>query len=150
VTKKISANQIIPLIAFMLGAVYVLAGIRKYGFWDDINGPRSGFFPVIAGSVMMLAGIFAFVQSFKDKKATYRLEDFTIALAVVVAIAVSYLIGLVPAMLLMVFLWLKFYEKVNLKSSLIVTAVISVIVIGVFVLWLGVAFPWGLFQYLIY
>ncbi|MDR0623858.1 MAG: tripartite tricarboxylate transporter TctB family protein [Treponema sp.] len=143
-TKKISVNQLIPVVAFMLGIIYVAAGMKKYGFWDEINGPRPGFFPVIAGSVMIFGSLIAFFQSFKEKKPGYRLEDMAIVLATAIAVALSYIIGLVPSMLLMVFLWLKFYEKVNLRNSLIVTAVISAIVLGVFVFWLDVSFPWGL------
>jgi hypothetical protein len=143
-TKKISWSQLIPVGACALGITYVVLGLKKYGFWDDVNGPRSGFFPVITGSVMIFGSLIAFFQSFKDKKPEYRLEDMTIVLATAIAVAFSYIIGLVPSMILMVFLWLKFYEKVNLRHSLIVTAVISAIVLGVFVFWLEVPFPWGL------
>jgi hypothetical protein len=127
-----------------MGIVYAIVGINKYGLWDAINGPKPGFFPTIAGFIMILCSLIALAQSFGEKEATYRLEDMSIVLAVALAIGASYLIGLVPAMLLMTFVWLKFYEKVNLKSSLIVTAVISAIVIGVFVVWLNVYFPTGL------
>jgi O-antigen ligase len=147
-TIKFSKNQIIPTTAFVIGVVYAGVGILKYGFWDDINGPRSGFFPIIAGCVMVATSLVAFFQSFKDKSVPYRLEDMAIVLAVAIALGVSYLIGLIPSMILMVFLWLKFFEKVNLRSSLIVTAVISAIVLGVFVFWLNVPYHWGLIGYL--
>jgi hypothetical protein len=48
-----------------------------------------------------------------------------------------------------VIVWLKWYEKCSWKTTLITFAVIMAIVLGAFVLWLGVPFPKGLLYNLI-
>jgi drug/metabolite transporter (DMT)-like permease len=149
-SNKFGSKQILPIAAFVLGAVYVGMGLLKYGFWDDINGPKSGFFPIIAGCIMMLGAILTFIQSFGEKQPNYNREDFAIVGAVLLALGASYVVGLVPAALAMVFFWLKLYEKESLKNSLIVTAVIAAIAIGVFVYWLQVPFPQGAVMELFY
>lgn len=148
--NKFGSKQLIPLLAFALGAVYVALGLARYGFWDNINGPRSGFFPVIAGCIMMFGAFIVFFQSFAEKPPKYNAEDFAIVGAVFVVLAASYIVGLVPAALAMVFFWLKIYEKETLRNSLIVTAVIAAIVVGVFVYWLQVPYPEGAVMELFY
>jgi putative exporter of polyketide antibiotics len=148
--KKFGSKQILPMAALALGAVYLGLGLFKYGFWDGINGPKSGFFPTIAGCVMIFGAIVTFFQSFGEKQPNYNREDFAIVGAVFLALASSYVVGLVPAALAMVFFWLKIYEKEKLKNCVIVTAVIAAIAVGVFVYWLQVPFPQGAVMELFY
>lgn len=145
--KRIHSKQIIPIITAIIAIVFLTVGITQLGFWDAHEGPKPGFFPSIIATVMLLTSILAFFQSLKDTvKADYNKHEFLVIAAGAGVIAASFLIGLVPSCLLFVVLWLKIFEKESWKITLIVLAVISAIVIGVFVLWLGIQFPMGVFE----
>lgn len=142
--KRITAKQVIPGAAIVLALVYLYIGVTQLGFWDDINGPEAGFFPTIASFVMIIGGSLALVQSRKEGAASYDREEFYVIAGAACIIMMSVIIGLVPSAVLFVAAWLKLLEKESWKKTLMVTAVISVIVVGVFVLWLQVPFPQGI------
>ena len=51
---------------------------------------------------------------------------------------------MLPALGLFVLLWLKLVEHTPWKTTIIILAIVAALVIGVFVLWLGMRFPTGL------
>jgi hypothetical protein len=51
----------------------------------------------------------------------------------------------VPAMFFTAFIWLFWYSKIKLGKSLFISAMVSLFVFLVFVLWLGIPFPRGIF-----
>ena len=59
-------------------------------------------------------------------------------------ILLTNVIGMLPTLALFVILWLKVLEKASWKTTLIILVIVMAIVIGVFVLWLGVRFPNGM------
>ena len=71
------------------------------------------------------------------------LKHWRILLAAAI-IGCTYLIGMLPALGLFVVLWLKLVEHAPWKTTLIILAIVAALVIGVFVMWLGVRFPTGL------
>lgn len=147
---RLNTKQIVPLVTLGVALTFIYIGIMKLGFWSEVNGPMPGFFPAIMGSIMVLASIIAFVQSFKEEKAEYSKEVLLVVLGTVSVIISSYIIGLIPSALIYVIAWLKIIEKESWKNTLKVFAVISTIVIGVFVLWLKVPFPKGILGELVW
>ena len=95
-------------------------------------------------SALLLVSIASFFQSFGEQKAVLPAINWLPALSVVLIIGASLLIGMVPSLALYVVLWLRYFEKYNWKTTLITTGFMMAIVIGCFVLWLGVPFPQGL------
>lgn len=145
--NKINMKQVMPLILAGVALVFAYIGITQLGFWHAVDGPQPGFFPSIMAIVMFLTSILAFIQSLKEtEKPKYHSDEFLVIAAVVGIIALSFIIGLLPSCFLYVVIWLKFFEKCSWKSTLIVLAVIAVIVIGVFQMWLGIQFPMGIFE----
>jgi hypothetical protein len=140
---KLSSKQIIPVVFILVASLFVFIGITQLGFWSDINGPMPGFFPTVMGCIMILASAISLIQSKNEKKAQYFKDDFLVPLGAVAVILASFIIGLIPSALLYVILWLKIIEKENWKNTLKVFAVVSIIIIGVFVLWLQIPFPKG-------
>ncbi|MEA5010566.1 MAG: tripartite tricarboxylate transporter TctB family protein [Angelakisella sp.] len=141
---KFGSKQIIPLLTAAFALVFIYTGLSKFGFWDEIKGPTPGFVPTIISVILLGISVLAFLQSFKDKKPSYPKENFLVILAGIGIFAFTFLIGMIPTIIIYVILWLKLVEKTPWKQTLIVLAVIMAIVLGVFVFWLGVPFPEGI------
>lgn len=142
--NKFGSKQIIPICTAALAVVWIVVGLQKYGFWRSASGPTPGFVPIIVAVLMLAVSLLAFAQSFKEKDAHYPKENWLVILSGAAIFAATYLIGMIPALAIYVLVWLRWYEKTPWRTTLMVFAVIMAIVIGVFVLWLGVPFPKGL------
>jgi hypothetical protein len=147
---KFSSAQIFPLVSILMGglfAVLVLVGV--YDFWDPIKGPLIGFYPCIMGVALFVVGIIDLMRSFKDAPLVFTKRNWLLILSVGGVIFLSYIVGLLFATGIFLFLWLKIVEKRNWKSTIIVMLVIVMMVYGVFILWLQVPFERGvLFSWL--
>ena len=147
--KKTSSKQMIPIAMAIIAVVFGAIGVLQLGFWDAVNGPQPGFFPSIMAVVMLLTSILAFIQSFKEtEKAEYNKNELLVIAAGAGIILATFIIGLVASCYVFVILWLKVFEKAPWKDIIIILIVISIIVIGVFGMWLGIQFPMGLFEYI--
>lgn len=147
--KRINTKQVVPIITAIIGGIFALVGVLQLGFWDSMEGPKPGFFPTIMSIVMSLTSILAFIQSLKEtEQAEYKKDEIYVILAGVGIFATTFVIGLVPTCIGFVVGWLRFYEKEGWKNIAIVTAVVAVIAIVIFGMWLGIQFPRGIFDYL--
>ena len=142
--NKFGSKQIIPLAFAALAVLWIATGLSYYGFWTDAIGPTPGFVPIIIAVIMFLVSMLSFAQSFKEEKPDYPKANWLVILAGFSIFALTFLIGMLPTLAVYTLVWLKGYEKCSWKSTLLVFAVIMAIVVGVFVLWLGVPFPKGL------
>jgi len=79
----------------------------------------------------------------------YYSIELMVILGAVGVIAMTYIIGLIPSVILYIVIWLRYYEKTPWISTLKVTGFMSVIIIGAFVFWLKVPFPMGLLENLL-
>lgn len=143
-SARFGVNQIIPVAAAGIAVLFIVLGLKSYGFWSPVKGPLPGFFPVIIAFGMLGASVLAFIFSFREEAPVWPKENWLAPLSVGAIIGATFLIGLVPSVGLYVILWLKVYEKCTWKTTLITFAVIMAIVVGCFVIWLGVPFPKGL------
>ena len=147
---KFGIKQIMPLAVAALCVVFLYTGLTKFGFWDATSGPPPAFVPTLISVVLFIICILGFITSFKDKKESkFHKEEFLVIGAAILIIAATFLIGLLPSLAVFLVLWLKLVEKTPWKMTIIILAVVMAIVIGVFVLWLGVPFPEGLIMDLI-
>jgi hypothetical protein len=146
---KFGSKQVVPLALAALALLFLYLGLTKYGFWDQYKGPMPGFVPVVVSIVLFTMSILGFIFSFKEKSPAWPLENWLVPISGVAIIAATYLIGFIPSLAVYVIVWLKWYEKCSWKTTLITFAVIMAIVLGAFVLWLGVPFPKGLLYNLI-
>ncbi len=141
---KIPTRIFIPILTFALGAVFFAIGFFDYGFWDSAaSKPTKGFFPVIIAVALMAISVLAFIQGVKGKKVEYELKNWFVPAAFLAIVLASYVIGLVPAVIVFEILWLRFYEKQSWKTTLITLAIVLFIVVCCFQMWLGVDFPMG-------
>ena len=138
--------QIIPICTSIIAIIWIVLGLKQYGFWDEYKGPKTGFFPTIIAIVMLAISIFALVTSGKAKKPEFDRENWMAALGMLAMVVASYLVGMELSILAFMLVWLKVYEKCTWKTTIIATAVVMAIVIGAFRIWLGIQFPLGLFD----
>jgi len=136
---------IIPIITSLMAILWIVLGLKQYGFWDEFKGPRTGFFPTIIAIAMLAISIFAIVTSGKAEKPKFEKENWMAALGLLAMVLMSYVIGMELSILLFMILWLRIYEKCSWKTTIITTAVVMAIVVGAFRLWLQINFPLGLF-----
>jgi peptidoglycan biosynthesis protein MviN/MurJ (putative lipid II flippase) len=146
VLKKIGSKQLIPIVTAIVGIVFAYIGITQLGFWD--KEPKPGFFPSIIAIVMVVASVAAFFQSLKEEgQPNYNKNELMVIGGGLALIIGTFLVGLIPMVFLYILFWLKVVEKgTPWKHIIIIEVIVGVIVIGVFVCWLQVQFPWGLLE----
>ncbi len=148
-TKKITSKMVIPVVTAVIAVLFIYLGITKYGFWHEVRGPLPGFFPTIIGFALLALSLLAFLGGRKEEGTKYPIENWYPALGVIGIMLATLVIGMLPSLALFVILWLRMYEKYDWKTTLVGLVIIMAIVIGAFVMWLGVPFPKGLIYNLI-
>lgn len=147
---KIPTKLIVPIVTFIIGAVFFYIGL-DYGFWNSVAlKPTKGFFPTIMSVALMIISVLGIINGIKAEKVEFRLANWFVPAGLLAVVGASYLIGLVPAILIFEFIWLKLYEKVSWKATIITLAIVVFIVVCCFQLWLGIDFPVGLIGNLIF
>ncbi len=141
--RKPGTNQIVPLAAVVTGIVFVWLALARYGFWHPAKGPLPGFVPLIIGAILALVGVVAFLQSFREESAVWPRANWLVVLSGALIFGATFVVGLVPAVAIYAVVWLRVYEKCSWKTTMTTSIAIMAVVIGVFVLWLGVPFPKG-------
>lgn len=143
--KKFGTKQVVPLIIAAICTVFLIAGLSKFGFWNSTTkSPTPAFVPsIICVLLIAICLITVFTTLKKGGKAAYHKDEFLIILTTAAIVGCTYLIGMLPALGLFIVLWLKLVEHTPWKTTIILLLVVAALVIGVFVLWLGVRFPTG-------
>ena len=143
--KKWNLRTVIPLATIVISLVYILVGLKDYGFWK--GQPTPGFFPIIIAVVLLASSIACFIQIARDKDSEavrYNRNELMVMLGAAGVILCTFVIGLVPSCLIYIFLWLKFVEHASWKVILIIECIMAAIILGVFTFWLQIRFPMGL------
>lgn len=142
--KKLTSKMLIPVVTTVIAGVFIAMGYVKYGFWDHTKGTLPGFFPVIIGLLLLGTSVLVFLSALKEEGTRYPVENWYPALGTLAVILATFVIGMLPSLAIFVLLWLRWFEKLSWKTTLIVFAIIMGIVIGAFMMWLGVPFPKGM------
>ena len=152
--KKVVKNPtkvIVPVVTCAIGILFASIAFGQYGFWDSVAmKPTKGFFPGIISIGLIALSVLAFINGLKSPTAEFRLINWYVPLAVLLIIAATYVIGMIPSLLIFVFLWLKVYEKQSWTTTIIALLIVSFIVIGCFRIWLDIQFPIGFIGELIF
>lgn len=143
--KKLNLRTVIPLATIVISLVFILVGLKDYGFWK--GQPTPGFFPIIIAVVLLISSIACFIQIARDKDSDavrYNRNELMVMLGAAGIILCTFVIGLVPSCLIYIFLWLRFVEHASWKVILIIECIMAAIILGVFTFWLQIRFPMGL------
>lgn len=150
-TVKIPTKVIVPVVTCAIGILFASIAFGQYGFWDSVAmKPTKGFFPGITSIGLIALSVLAFINGLKSPTAEFRLINWYVPLAVLLIIAATYVIGMIPSLLIFVLLWLKVYEKQSWTTTIIALLIVSFIVIGCFRIWLDIQFPIGFIGELIF
>ena len=148
---KIPTKVIVPVVTCAIGILFASIAFGQYGFWDSVAmKPTKGFFPGIISIGLIALSVLAFINGLKSPTAEFRLINWYVPLAVLLIIAATYEIGMIPSLLIFVLLWLKVYEKQSWTTTIIALLIVSFIVIGCFRIWLDIQFPIGFIGELIF
>lgn len=143
--NKINLRIVIPLATIVFSLVFIIVGLKDYGFWK--GQPTPGFFPIIIAVVLLVSSIACFLQIARDRDSEtvrYNRNELMVMLGAAAIILCTFLIGLVPSCLIYIFLWLKFVEHTSWKVIVIIELIMAAIILGVFTFWLQIRFPMGL------
>ena len=135
-------NKIIELGCAVLSAVWIYMGVFQYGFWAE-GVPGGGFVPAIFGGITLILCLTLLVKGKGNAVTINKTVYFPIFVVVAVVVA-TFLTGMTAALIIMVFSWLRFYEKYTSIRSGIISIVIVGFIFGIFGLWLQVPFPTGI------
>ena len=150
-TVKIPTKVIVPVVTCAIGILFASIAFGQYGFWDSVAmKPTKGFFPGIISIGLIALSVLAFINGLKSPTAEFRLINWYVPLAVLLIIAATYVIGMIPSLLIFVLLWLKVYEKQSWTTTIIALLIVLFIVIGCFRIWLDIQFPIGFIGELIF
>ena len=146
--EKFKARAVIPIATAVLALVFIGIGLTDFGFWD--GQPTPAFFPVIIAVVLLATSLLCLFQMRRsDEKApVYSGSELLVILGAGGILVGCFIIGLIPSCLLYLFLWLKFVEKTPWKIIILIEVFMAALILGVFVFWMQVQFPMGLFMYL--
>ena len=141
---SLKKNTLIPVFTGLVAIVWLLHGGLRYGYWDPIRGPLPGLVPSIMAAALLFVSIIGIIHSLKEKVEPDRLENWTILIAAFGTFALVFLVGMIAALLVFVFVWMRLYEKESWKNTIIILIISFGISYGVFAFWLQVPFPRGL------
>ena len=143
--KGLNLRVIIPLATIIVSLVFIIVGLKDYGFWNA--QPTPGFFPIIIAVVLLASSIACFFQVARDKDSAdvkYNRNERMVMLGAAGIILCTFLIGLVPSCLIYILLWLKLVEHAPWKVVITIEIIMAAIILGVFTAWLQIRFPMGL------
>ena len=145
---KFDSRAFVPIATAILSLVFIGVGLNKFGFWD--GPPTPAFFPTIIAVVLFATSLMCLVQELRSNQASpsYNKNELLVILGAGGVIVGCWVIGLIPSCLLYLLLWLKAVERTPWKVVILIEVFMAVLIIGVFVIWMQVQFPMGLFAYI--
>lgn len=145
---RFNSRAMIPIVTAIVAAVFIGVGLKDFGFWE--GQPTAAFFPIIIAVVLLATSLLCLVQVLRGKEDApiYNRNEFMVILGGGGIIIGCYVIGLILSCLLYLFLWLKFVEHAAWKAIIIIEVFMAALILGVFVFWMQVQFPMGLFELL--
>lgn len=142
---KLNVKKTVLIGLILLGAYWCVTAV-SIGLWVR-KGPGGGFMPMLAGALSIL---FSLIILFQDwKKDASEDEKFKLAALIPIGallgtILASYVLGVAISIVIFIFLWLRFFEKMPIVNSIMVAIIWPAVLYGVFVVWLQTPLPKGL------
>lgn len=154
---------VISVILIIISCVWMFMGINEYGMWIPGVSADTGFIPTVFGAIVLLFSVVKLVKDIKAyvasrqgeaaveksaisfKDVLVKLKPLLPAVTAILAILLIKFLGMVIGTYLSLFFYMKVVNNDKWVKSLWVTAVITLFFYAVFVLWLKVPFPRGIF-----
>lgn len=142
--KRFGLRQCMPLAFIAISLLWIYKGVTEFGLINPLRGGTAATLPVLCAAIMLVASVISLVLSFKEDEPKLNRMCFVFLLLCAVVVGVSYLLGLLPALLIFVFIWVKFVEKDSWKGTLLFMFIMVLIGYGLFDQLLQVPFPQGI------
>lgn len=154
---------VISVLLIIISCVWMVMGIAEYGMWIPGVSADTGFIPTVFGGIVLLFSIVKLVKDIKAfvasrqgeaaaarqpvsfREALVKLKPLLPALTAVLAILLIRFLGMVIGTFLSLFFYMNVVNNDKWIKSIWVPAVITLFFYAVFVLWLKVPFPRGIF-----
>lgn len=139
-------RRVIPVGLILIGLFWCVESIFTYQIWVR-SGPGGGFISLIAGLITVVFSALILVQErWQNHQGKTQFDPMVLLpIGYMVAIVVlSKLIGLILALSVYIFLWLKIREKKSAISCTLVAIICPAVLYALFVLWLRAPLPKGL------
>lgn len=144
----IHLKKFVYVFSIIAGMYWIIKGV-EYGFWVR-KGPGGGFLPIIAGSMAIIFCLAALITDRKDKSPSeFAWKAFLPGAALIGLILLSYVVGMIVSMAIYIFVWLKYFERHTAKSAITIAVGTAATLYAIFVFWLRVPMPLGLFEALL-
>lgn len=147
---RFGLQQLLPILFIGISIVWIYKGVTEFGLINPLRGGTAATLPVLCAAIMLVASIISLVLSFKEKAPKLTGMCFVFLLLCALVVAASYLLGLLPALLIFVFIWVKFVEKDSWKGTLTFMLIMVLIGYGLFDQLLQVPFPQGILGNLLF
>lgn len=153
---------ILEIIMMGIATLWIVVGVGVYRIWEE-QAPGGGLFPVIGGSIVLICCVIDIMLRIMNKKPImgkkYSGTDSSVSLQWIprqirplaimlygfASLLVLKFFGFLPCSLLTCFIWLCFISKKPLLQSIITSIVTTSVLYGIFVAWLNISFPKGIF-----
>ena len=154
---------VISVLLILVSCLWMYMGIFEYGMWVPGVSSDTGFIPTVFGAIVLLFSVIKLIRDIKaysqarqeavateKGKASFleilvKLKPLLPAVSAALAIILIKIFGMVIGTFVSLFIYMKFVNNDKWVKSLWVPAVITLFFYAVFVLWLRVPFPRGVF-----
>jgi hypothetical protein len=133
---------IIPALATALGAYWLYYSLMEYSFYDR-SGPLTGFFPAIVAVMMIVISLALLATGSEAEKSDFRPLQLLPTLGALLIAVLGQLFGTMPALFIFMLAWLRGFERYNLKFSLTISGVVTLVLWLVFDMAVSVYFQPG-------
>ena len=153
---------VLEIIMMAFSVLFMVVGVRDYGIWTG-QAPGGGLFPLIGGGLILICCIADIIMRIVKKQSLngrmYEGEDEYIMLGFVprrfrpLAVVIYGFFGIllleyggfVICSFFTCFIWLFAISKRTLLRSILISLATTAILYGIFVAWLNIPFPRGIF-----
>jgi len=132
--------------SMLVSLFWIQQGWFRYGFW--VKGtPGGGFLPVIFGLIVLISSLMVMLKGRNIPSRTVAIprSSFVPVVFAVIGIALIQFFGICVAVFVFTCAWMKCLSRYSWPRSVLVSAVFTGFIYGIFRLWLQVPFPPGLF-----
>lgn len=155
------SDIIFSIILIVLSLVWAGIGIFQLGLWIPGVSADSGFIPTVFALLTLICSVIMLVQAVKkyrnrdtaEKKETVQetagrkeqilafVKKYAPVIFGIFGILCLQILGLIPAVLLLILGWMKLMNQFSWPKSLLIAVTVTVVIYGIFDLWLQIPFP---------
>lgn len=153
---------VIEIILMAVSVLWIVMGVGEYGIWAG-QAPGGGLFPLIGGIIVLLCCAADIIMRIVKKESLMgkkdegedeyimlgwvprQLRPLFVALYAFVSIFLLKYLGFIICAFFTCAIWLIFISKQKVVKSLLISVITTALLYSVFVLWLNIPFPKGIF-----